>query len=169
MADKFLKLSSGQIAEQEAKTTSAGAGDAGKIPALDSSGRLDSTMMPVGIAADTKSIVTSENLAAGDLVNVYNVTGTITARKADASNGRRAHGFVLASSSSGGNATVYFEATITGLSGFTPGATLYLSGDTAGQATATPPSTSGHIVQEIGAAISATEISFEPQQPITLA
>lgn len=168
MANKFIKLSSGQLAEQEAITTSAGAGDTGKIIALDAAGKLDTSFMPVGIGADTKSLITSENLAAGDLVNVYNNASVSTARKADASNSRRAHGFVLASSTSGANATVYFEATITGLSGLTPGATMYTSG-TAGLATATPPTTSTHIVQEIGVAISATEISFEPQRPVTLA
>jgi len=169
MADKFIKLSAGQLAEQEALVTSTGAGDAGKIPALDGSGKLDISTMPVGIAADTKSIAASENLAAGDLVNLWNDAGTIKARKADASNGRRANGFVLNAVTSGNNATVYFEGTITGLSSLTPGAVMFLSGSSAGTATATAPSTSGQIVQEIGVAISATEISFEPQRPVTLA
>lgn len=166
--NKYLKNSSGQIAEEAAIQSSAGAGDAGKIPALDSAGRLDTSMMPVGIGADTKSIVTSENLAAGDLVNVYNNGGTLNARKADATNGRRAHGFVLAATTSPASATVYFEGTITGLTGLTPGSTMYVSA-TAGVATATAPTTAGYISQEIGAALTSTEISFEPQQPITLA
>ena len=34
----------------------AGAGDAGKIPAVDSSGRLDTSFMPTGIGADTAAI-----------------------------------------------------------------------------------------------------------------
>lgn len=169
MADKFIKLSSGQLTEQEALVTSAGAGDAGKIPALDAAGKLDNSVMPVGIGADTKVIAASENLAAGDLVNLWNDAGTIKARKADASNGRRAHGFVLSAVTSGNNATVYFEGTITGLSSLTPGAIMFLSGSSAGTATSTAPSTTGQIVQEIGVAISATEISFEPQRPVTLA
>jgi len=167
--NKFLKLSSGQLAEELSLQSSVGAGDAGKIVALDAAGRIDNSMMPIGIGADTKSIASSENLAAGDLVNIYDNGGTINCRKADASNGRRAHGFVLASVTSPANATVYFEGTITGLTGLTPGATLYLSGATAGAVTATAPSTPAHIVQEIGAAASATEVTFEPQQPITLA
>lgn len=167
MADKYLKLSGGALAEQQALTSSSGSGDAGKIPALDGSGRLDSTMMPVGVGADTKTITASENLAAGDLINVHNSSGQ-KARKADASNGYRAHGFVLASVTSGQPATVYFEGTITGLTSLTPGAPMFLSG-TAGAATATAPSTSGHISQNIGVAVSSTEISFEPQEPITLA
>lgn len=168
MADKYIKLNNGSLTEVEAITSSAGAGDAGKIPALDGSGRIDNTMMPVGIGADTKSIEASENLAAGDLVNIHDSTGE-KVRKADAANARRAHGFVLSAVTSGQNATVYFEGTITGLSGLTPGALMFLSGSAAGEASATAASGSGDIVQEVGVAVSATEISFEPGRPITLA
>ena len=72
MAQKFLRLLSGVISELEALVTSAGAGDAGKIPALDVTGKLDNSFMPVGIGADSKILPASENLAAGDLVNVWN-------------------------------------------------------------------------------------------------
>lgn len=169
MAAKYLKNNSGQIAEVEGLVSSTGATDAGKIVALDASGKLDTSVMPSGIGAETKVCATSENLSAGELVNLYNDSGTIKARKADASNGRRAHGYVLASVTSPNNATVYLEGTITGLTGKTPGAAYYLSGATAGDVTATAPSTAGYLSQEIGYALSATEITFEPQQPITLA
>ena len=36
-------------------TTSAGAGSSGEIPALDSAGKLDSSMMPVGFGQDSIS------------------------------------------------------------------------------------------------------------------
>jgi hypothetical protein len=169
MADKYIKNNSGQLAEVEATTSSSGAGSAGKIVALDSAGKLDNTMMPTGIGATTKLAATTESLSAGDLVNLFNDSGTIKARKADASNGRRAVGFVLSAVTSPNNATVYLDGTITGLTGLTPGAAYYLSGATAGAATATAPTTSGYISQEIGIALSATEINFEEQQPITLA
>lgn len=169
MADKYIKNNSGQLAEVEATVTSSGAGNAGDIVALDGSGKLDTTVLPTGIGATTKLAATTENLSAGDLVNLYNDSGTIKARKADASNGRRAIGFVLSSVTSPNNATVYLDGTITGLTGLTPGAAYYLSGSSAGAATATAPSTSGYISQEIGIALSATEINFEEQQPITLA
>lgn len=168
MADKYLKHASGAIVEVEASASSAGAGDAGKIPALDGAGRLSQTMMPVGVMAETASIEASENLAAGDFVNIHDSTGA-KVRKADASNGRRADGFVLASVTSGQNAVVFFEGANTSLSGMTPGATMYLSASSAGAATATPPSGSGHMVQEIGRAYSATAATFEPTKPITLA
>ena len=102
MAQKFLRMLAGVIAELEALVTSAGAGDAGKIPALDATGKLDNSLMPVGIGADSKILPASENLAAGDLVNVWNDSGTAKARKADATvAGKEANGFVLAAVTSG--------------------------------------------------------------------
>lgn len=151
--------------------SSAGAGDAAKLVALDSAGKIDSTMMPTGVGADTKTFTASENLAAGDLVNIWNDSGTPKARKADASGGhaKRAHGFVLSGYSSAATATVYFEGTITGLTGLTGGSQCYLSGAAAGTPTHTAPSTSAYIVQDVGVAVSSTELSFEPQAPIVLA
>ena len=169
MAQKFLRMLAGVIAELEGLVTSAGAGDAGKIPALDATGKLDNSLMPVGIGADSKILVASENLAAGDLVNVWNDSGTAKARKADATvAGKEANGFVLAAVTLGQNATVYFDGTDTQLSGLTPGAVYYLA-TTAGGVTTTPPSGSGNVVQRVGRALSATELTFEPGEPITLA
>lgn len=166
--DKYLYNNSGTTTEKAAVQASAGAGDAGKIPALDNTGRLDNSMLPVGIGADTAIIAASEALAAGDYVNVWNSTGA-KVRKADASTtGKEAHGFVLAAVTSGGNATVYFEGTNTQVTGQTPG-TVYLSATTAGAGTATPPSGSGQIVQRVGFAIGTTAVNFQSQPPIALA
>ena len=149
------------------KTTSAGAGDSGKIPQLDAAGRLDSSFMPVGLGADTQSITASEALSAGDFVNVWNSTGA-KVRKADATtSGKEAHGFVLSSVNSSAAATVYFEGTNTAVTGQTPGV-VFLSA-TAGLATATAPSGSGNVVQRIGFATSATTINFQSQLPLVLA
>lgn len=169
MADKYLYNNSGAITEREGITSSAGAGDTGKIPALDGSGKLDSSFLPVGVGADTLSIVCSENLAAGDFVSLWDDSGTGKVRKADASNGRVAHGFVLSAYTSGGTALVYFEGTNTGVTGLTIGSKQYLSGATAGLSTSTAPTTSGYLIQELGYARSATQLPFEPQMTITLA
>jgi hypothetical protein len=148
---------------------SAGAGDAGKLPKLDASGKLDTTMMPSGVGAETMAVVTSENLAAGSMVNVYNNSGTLNARKADATSaGKRAHGFVLAATTSGQTATVYFDGTVTGLSGLTNGATYFLH-TTAGGVTVTAPSATGNVVQPVGVASSATTLEFRPAEPVELA
>jgi hypothetical protein len=168
MPSKYLALVAGKISEVLAAAASAGAGDAGKIVALDGTGRIDSTMMPVGIGAETVTITTSEALAAGDFVNIHVSSGT-KVRKADATAaGKEAHGFVLASSASGASATVYLEGTNTGLTGLTAGATQFLA-TTAGGRTETAPSTTGQVVQIIGTAISATAMTFEPNDAITLA
>lgn len=148
-------------------TTSAGAGDASKVVALDAAGRIDSTMMPVGIGADTATITTSEALSAGDLINIHNSTGA-KVRKADATTaGKEAHGFVMAGFGSATSATVYFEGTNTGVTGLTPGP-QFLS-TTPGLATATAPSAAGNIVQRVGIASAATALNFEGGVPVTLA
>lgn len=169
MAEKFLKIGSGAYQEQEAIQSSSGVADAGKIPALDSEGRISTSMMPVGIFPDTRSIVIGEALSANDLVNVYDDAGTPKVRKADAANGRRATGFVLTGGLVGATAVVYFEGSLSGGTSLTIGAPVFLSASTAGRFTSTAPSGSGQLVQEVGVAISATEISFEPQRPVVLA
>ncbi len=170
MANKYLAYneSTGAIERIEATTSSAGAGDAGEIVALDGTGRIDNTMMPVGIGSPTKSLTAGENLTAGDFINVYDDTGTPKMRKADASNGRRADGFVLAAVNEGDPGTAYLEGINTELSSLTAGTTYWLSGSVAGAATATVPTTGGHIAQELGRAVSDEEIIFKPSKPITL-
>jgi hypothetical protein len=165
---KYLALINGRIKEVLGLSSSAGAADAGKIPELDGSGRLDSSMMPVGFGSETKVIQASENLAAGDFVNIHVVSSAVRVRKADASNGRVAHGFVLNSVTSGQNATVYYGNLNTAVSGRTIGVEQYLSASTAGAVVETPPTGSGHIVQRLGVATGTTEMLVEIQTPIEL-
>lgn len=168
MAHKYLYNNAGVVTERELLVVSAGAGDAGKGVATDGTGHIDVSVLPVGVGPDTAVIQASENLAAGDFVNIHN-SGGARIRKADASNGRVAHGFVLSAVTSGASGTVYLEGTNTGVSALTPGDRLYLSGSAAGTPTSTAPSTSGHYVQPIGVAITATSMSFEPEDYIVLA
>jgi len=166
-ASKFIKLVAGVFTE-EAPVTAGGAPNADKIPALNASGRLDPTMMPTGIVPETASLEASENLAAGDFVNVHNSSGA-KVRKADASSaGKPAHGFVLAAVTSGEQATVYFEGLNDQVSGQTPGE-VFLSAAAAGAAVNAAPSGAGNVVQKLGIAISATAINFERGEPVTLA
>ena len=166
-AKKFLRLVNGVLTEIFGVQASAGAANAGDIVALDDSGRIDNSMMPVGIGADTASIQASENLAAGDWVNVWNNSGA-KVRKADATTaGKEAHGFVLAAVTSGNPATVYFEGTNTQVSGQTPGPVFLQT--TAGVGGPTVPSASGNVVQQIGVAVSTTAVNFERSAPVTLA
>ncbi len=169
-AKKYLSLNNGRLQEVQATTVSAGAADEGKIVALDATGRIDQSMMPVGLGADTAIIVASEPLSAGDYVNVWNDAGTPKARKADAStSGKEAVGFVLAAVTSGGNAIVYFEGRNTAVSGKTPGARQYLSATTPGATTETPPAGTGQVVQMLGVAVDATSIATEIEDGVILA
>ena len=166
-AKKFLRLVSGVITEAFGIQTSAGAANAGDVPVLDDTGRLDNSMMPVGIGADTAVIAASESLAAGNWVNIWNDSGA-KVRKADATTaGKEVHGFVLSAVTRGNPATVYFEGTNTQVSGQTPG-TVFLQ-TTAGAGGATAPSASGNAVQQVGVAVSATAVNFERGAAITLA
>lgn len=166
---KPLHLVNGVPTEVPAVSVSAGAADAGKLPELDGSGRLDPSTMPAGIGADVKVIQASEALDAGDFVTIHDSSGA-RVRKADASDGLagRAHGFVLNNVASGANATVYFEGPNTALSGLTPGVNYVLSHTTPGGVLpiSGASSTAGHIVQELGVAVGAAEINVEVGKPI---
>ena len=192
IAQKVITNNAGQLQEVASISTSAGAADAGKIIATNASGqidgsflnatvssspnklvmtgadgRLDISVLPVGVGADTAVIPASEALAAGDLVNIWNNSGTANVRKADASTaGKEAHGFVLAAVASGQPATVYFEGTNTQMTGLTPGR-QYLS-TTPGKTSATAPTGSGQVVQVVGFAVSATAMNFQSNSPIVL-
>ena len=166
-AKKFLRLVNGVLTEILGVQTSAGAGNAGDLVSLDDTGRINNSMMPVGIGADTSTITASETLAAGDWVNVWNNSGA-KVRKADATTaGKEAHGFVMSAVTSGNPATVYFEGTNTQVTGQTPGP-VYLQ-TTAGAGGTTIPSASGNVVQQIGVAVSATAVNFERGTPVVLA
>lgn len=167
--EKFLKLVSGVPTGQAAVQTSTGASDAGKIPALDATGKFDVTMMPVGIAAETDTATASEALSAGDFVNLYAATG-FKVRKADASvAGKYANGFVLAAVSNGAVATVYRISQLNNQrTGMTPGAMQYLSVTTPGAAQETVPTVDGQVIQSLGIASSATSLIFAPSTPVVI-
>lgn len=192
VAQKVLSNNAGQLQEVASISTSAGAADAGKIIATNASGqidvsflnttvssspnklvmtggdgKIDVSILPTGVGADTAVINASEALAAGDLVNIWNNSGTANVRKADASTaGKEAHGFVLTAVASGQPATVYFEGTNTQMTGLTPGR-QYLS-TTPGKTSATAPTGSGQVVQVVGFAVSATAMNFQSNPPIVL-
>lgn len=169
MADKFLANVSGLPTEIEATEASTGAAEAGDIVALDSTGKLDSSLLPVGIGADTQSITAFEALAAGDFVNVFDDAGTPSVRKADASNGRAAHGFVLAAVTAGTPGDVYFEGTNTQVTSLA-GGFVYLSGSIPGTGQSAPESNvtiPGGISQILGFS-GPQGVNFQSQLPITL-
>ena len=169
MADKPIQLVNGKLTQVEGTVVSVGAGNAGDIPALDSNGKLDVSVLPTGVGPNVKVILASENIGAGKYVNIFDNAGTPNARLADNSNSREAHGFVKDAVTSGNNATIYFEGTNDDLSGLTPGSRQFLA--TAGGVTATPPTFGGgaQISQLVGTAISATEIDTDIDDCVVLA
>lgn len=135
-----------------------GAGAEEKIPALDNAGRLAVSMMPTGIAPEVKVGNAFEAIAANALVYIKS-DGTV-ANATAAVSGHYAKGWSQSAVSTGQPVTVQFEGTMTGLSGLTIDATYFLSSTVAGGITATAPTGSGTLWQEIGTAISATELNF---------
>lgn len=156
---KTLQLVSGIITEVAAVESSSGAGDEGKIVALNAAGQIDASMLP---ASGAITMLASESLAAGALINVWDDAGNVSVRNADnTSVNKRAHGFAPGAIGSGNTGTVVIgDDTITGLSTLTIGGEYFLG--TAGGLTLTAPTGTGKIVQRVGVAKSTTELFFEP-------
>lgn len=168
MANYLEVNASGQVAERSGTEVGGTAGQAGDIVQLDPAGRLDNSVLPVGVGADVSNLTAFETLAAGDYVNVFDDAGTPSVRLADRTNGRQADGFVVAAFVAATVAEVFHEGTNTGLLGLTSGQQLFL--DVAGAAvTAAPAAVTGEILQALGAATSPTTAAFEASNPIVRA
>ena len=119
-------------------------------------------------AAGSITLVASEALSANQLVNVWDDSGAAKVQLANASSGKVAHGFVSASVSSGGTATVFFAGLISGLTGLTPGV-VWLD-TTPGGVVSTPPSGTGDYQQPVGVCIDGgTAMYFDPHLSVKLA
>lgn len=103
----------------------------------------------------------SEDLEAGDLINIWNDSGAPKVRLADAGASKQADGYVLADVDSGDPATVYSQGINDQSSGMTGGVEQYLSASVPGGITATMPTGSGELVQRVGKAFSATALDFK--------
>jgi len=160
MADKYVAIAAdGRKAEVEATVTSAGVADAGEIPALDAAGKLDASLLPVGVGPDVTNMPSFEDLASGDYVNTFLDGGVIKARLADNSNDRPAHGYVKAGVTAPASVNVFFEGANANVSGRTIGARQYLG--TVGSPVEATPTGAGTLLQFLGTAISATEINTD--------
>lgn len=166
-ANKYQTLVNGRDTLVAANQTSAGVADANKLVALDATGKLDVTLLPIGVGPDVAMVVASEALAAGDYVNIYQNAGAPAVRKADSTNDRPAHGFVKAAVLSAATATVYFEGPNDSKSGLTIGTRQYLS-SAGGTKTTAPVSPTDVIHQFVGVAISATSINTDIDDEIVL-
>ena len=167
-AEAILRLntSTGNAQEYRPVQTSAGVGDAGKVPALDAAGRLDTSMMPVGVSAETVSFVASGAIGVGKFVNLHLANSVLKGRLADNSNGRKAHCFVTTAVADAATGTGFYSSNKNDqLSGMTIGDVQFLG--TAGGVTSTVPAAgAGVLVQPLGIAESATALTFETMQTI---
>lgn len=163
-AKSFLRLVSGIVTVITGTVVSTGAPNDGDIVALDSTGKIDVSVLPIGVGPDVTIVPAFEALGAGKYVNIFLDTGVAKARLADNSNNRPAHGWVKASVTIGANATIYFEGPNDGLTGLTIGAREYLG--TAGGATETPVTAGIH--QLLGVAINATTINTDIEDKIVV-
>jgi len=121
-------------------------------------GQLSPGLIPGGEVCTAPA---GEALAAGDAVT-FDATGNVV--KADNTNGRSAIGYVVTAVASGDDAEVFGEGIMTVAGPLTIGQCVFL--DTAGAVVQTPidPTVAGNngfLIQEVGIAISATQIKFE--------
>lgn len=166
-ATKFIRLISGILTEIAGVVISTGAPNDGDIPALDASGKLDVSVLPVGVGPEVQVMLASEALSAGDLVNIWLDVGVVKARKADnTAPGKEANGFVLSAYAPAASATVYGPSQLnTAKSALTLGATYWLGA--AGGIVAAPPTGAAVVSQVVGKSVSLTTIMFHPLHPIT--
>lgn len=165
--NKYLINNAGRFDEARANQSSAGAGDAGKLVALNSAGLIDPTMLS-GISGLITLTVTAQGaIAAGKLVNVFDNAGVLSAKVADSTTaGSEADGFAPSAITSGATGTVQVgEGLISGLTGLTDGAVYYLGA--AGAPVTPAPSTAGNSVQKVGKAMGTTALYFQPSQQYT--
>lgn len=126
--------------------------------------RLDSDGNEVELAGvRTYSLVASENLVAGNKINIWNDGGTMKMRKANATDSSKPpHGHVKASITSGDTGTAYLVGGINDAISGLIGGTVYYLDTTAGAVSATPPSSEGSAIWRYPAALSATELPDDP-------
>lgn len=146
-------------------TTSSGSASAGQIPALSANGTLDPSMLPASNGMPSLTVTASEAIAAGALCSLYDNSGTLNVRNANATDATKpANCFAPSAIASAASGSVSFGGAMnSGAASLTIGAAVYLSAATAGASTATAPTASGNLLQIVGYAISATEYNFQPQ------
>jgi hypothetical protein len=122
-------------------------------------------LIAIGAAA---SLTADEAITGPAFVNIHSSSGAKINNANATDDTKPAEAFAPANIANGAAGVVYFPGRkISGLSGLTPGATYYLD-TAAGAITDTPPSGAGNLVQEVGQALSASELVFQPKPGVTL-
>jgi hypothetical protein len=156
------------VCSRDSVNESLGSADEGKIPVLGGDGKLDVSVTPSVAGDTTKVMLAAEILSAGQLVNMFMDSGTLKARKADATAGLPAHGFVKESVVADTVLNVYIEGLdVVDMGSGATGLPAFL-GD-AGAVTTTPPSTAGVLSQKVGISLGAAGFVFVPDVAVLLA
>lgn len=114
-------------------------------------------------------IKATEDIEAGDFVNIYDNGGSTEMRLAIASDPTLgATAFVLADITAGGNGRAFFAGLNTAAPVLTTITEVYLNDSVGGKAAAIKPTTSGHIIQPLGVAIATVGIFFMPQTKLLI-
>lgn len=150
----FLTLVSG--VKTLVSSISSFTGSANEIVSTNGSGFIDPSLLPPGVGAKTYTMTADGNLTAGMFVNIFDDSSVLSARPADESLGFPANGFVLDPILDNATGTVYASGVNTALAGLTPGQTYWL--DVSGGVATSPSLTEQGFTQEIGVALSATEL-----------
>lgn len=103
----------------------------------------------------------SEAIAGGDLLNIYVNAGVMTQRKADASDPTKfCNAFSLSATGNGLTGPVQFAGFNDKVAVGSGASEVWLSDVTPGAFTASPPTTSGHLLQTVGTAVLGLGLAF---------
>lgn len=137
----------------------------GQIQQIQSGDTLNATI------AEVESVsLTNSDAAASAVGEVFYLFGanSVKKAKADAVGTTRGMCFAVAVTAAAAIGTFQTSGVLAGLTGLTVGSVYYLSAATGGAITATAPSTTGQYVQEVGQAISTTEMLIGLKAPILI-
>ena len=86
MADKYIERDAltGRMKEKIGADVSTGVPDAGRVVALDASGKLDASLLPAGVSSNSITLEAFVAINQGELIEIFDDGGTAKARLASA-------------------------------------------------------------------------------------
>ena len=128
--------------------------DDGNIEELQSGDTLQDSSPDLG------TFTAGENLVLGDWVYV-SAANTVSKAQADDEATMPCIGVAIETINNTESGTIRLDGVMTGLSSLTAGDVYYVDHSSAGAIVSTTPSSSGHVIQRVGTAISTTELQID--------
>jgi hypothetical protein len=171
MIAQVLTLETGKKHLRRGTVVSTGPQSDGDFVSLDTDGRLNPSVMPVGMMSAVVFARAIENLHSGDFVNLYDSGDEKIVRMARANFEAPASGFVLQACAAGELAEIWCENRNTQMVNVSKGARYYLSVTHPGKAVVEDAqSVSGGLIsQYIGVGVSDTHVDIEIDDHILIA